>query len=138
MKSKIIDTNVIVRFLTEKPETIDSEFKGVFNFFIKLEKKEISAYLPDLVLFESFFVLTSYYEVDSKIVAGKLADLILLSGIDMKDKVLILSCLEILKKKKIGLVDAYLCALARKKGDDEIYSYDKGFKKLGISLGKIE
>lgn len=104
---------------------------------MKLEKKEITVYLPDLVLFESFFVLTSYYGINQKTVAEKLADLILLSGIEMNDKLLIISCFEILKKKKIGLVDAYISVLARKRGDDKIYSFDKDLKKLGFSLAKI-
>ena len=54
MKSKIIDTNIIIRFLTENPDKIASKFKGIYEFFLKLEKKEITVFLPDLVIFEAF------------------------------------------------------------------------------------
>jgi predicted nucleic-acid-binding protein len=138
MKSKIIDTNFIIRFLTEKPEKIVPKFKGIFDFFVKLEKKEITVFLPDLVIFEAFFVLTSYYEIEQKIVAGKLTELIMLSGIEMNDKLLIIACFEILKKQKVDLVDAYICALARKRGDSKVYSFDKDIEKLGLEIEEIK
>lgn len=134
MKSKIIDTNIIIRFLTEEPENIAPRFRGIYEFFVKLEKKEIIVFLPDLVIFEAFFVLTSYYKINPKIVAGKLTELILLSGIEMGDKGLIISCFEVLKKKKVDLVDAYICALAKKRGDNTVYSFDKDIEKLGLGL----
>jgi predicted nucleic-acid-binding protein len=58
VKSKVIDTNVIIRFLVESPDKVQSKFKGVYSFFERLEQKEISAELPELVLFESFFLFT--------------------------------------------------------------------------------
>lgn len=134
MKSKIIDTNIIIRFLIEDPARIAPKFKGIYNFFIKLEKKELTVFLPDLVIFEVFFVLTSYYEIDQKTVAVKLTELIMLSGIEMSDKILMISCFEILKQKKVDLVDAYICSLAKKRGDDKVYSFDKDIKKLGLEL----
>lgn len=137
MKNKIIDTNVIIRFLVEAPDEIQSRFKGVYSFFEKLEKKDISAELPELVLFEAFFVLTSYYKIPQDVVAGKLSEIVLLSGVEMPDKVLIISCMDTLKKKKIGLVDAYIYALSKKHGNSEIYSFDSDLKKLGLSLSKI-
>ena len=138
MKSKIIDTNVIIRFLTENPKTIAPKFAAVFDFFIKLEKKEFTVFLPDLVIFEAFFVLTSYYEIEQKIVAAKLTELMLFAGIEMSDKLLLIACFEILKKQKVDLVDAYICALAKKRGDSEVYSFDKDIKKLDLKLKVIK
>ena len=134
MKSKIIDTNIIIRFLTEDPNNIAPKFSGIYDFFLKLEKKEVTVFLPDLVMFEAFFVLTSYYEINPKIAAEKLTELILFSGIEMSDKILMISCFEILKKKKGDLVDAYICALAKKRGDKKVYSFDKDIKNLGLEL----
>lgn len=138
MKSKIIDTNVIIRFLVESPDKIPAKFKGVYSFFAKLERKEISAELPELVLFEAFFVLTSYYNIPQEAVAEKLSEIVLFSGIEMHDKLLILSCMDTLKKRKVNLVDAYIYALSKKHGNSEIYSFDSDLKKLGLSLSKIE
>ena len=137
MKSKIIDTNVIIRFLVEAPDKIQRRFEGVYSFFEKLEKKDISAELPELVLFEAFFVLTGYYRIPHNVAAEKLSEIVLFSGIEMPDKILILSCLDILKKKKVDLVDAYIYALSKKHGNSEIYSFDSDLKKLGLTLSKI-
>lgn len=137
MKNKIIDTNVIIRFLMESPGSIQKKFAGVYSFFEKLERKDISADLPELVLFEAFFVLTGYYEIPQNTAAEKLSEIVLFSGIEMPDKVLILSCLDTLKKKKVGLVDAYIYVLSKKYGNSEIYSFDSDLKKLGLSLAHI-
>ena len=137
MRSKIIDTNVIIRFLVDAPDKIQHKFKGVFSFFEKLERKDISAELPELVLFEAFFVLTGYYKIPREVVAEKLSEIVLFSGIEMPDKILILSCMDVLKKKKVDLVDAYIYALSKKHGNSEIYSFDSDLKKLGLPLSRI-
>ncbi len=61
-----MDTNVIIRYLVENPDRIQSKFKGVFTFFPKVEKGEIKIELCELVLFEAFFVLTNLYKVPQK------------------------------------------------------------------------
>ena len=58
-----IDTNVILRYLVEDPESIDPKFSGVYSFFDKLETGRLTVHLPDLVLFQTYFVLTSFYNV---------------------------------------------------------------------------
>jgi hypothetical protein len=56
---------VLVRFLVETPESISPQFKGVFRFFERLEEGTKIVHLPEIVLFQTFFVLTSYYGVPS-------------------------------------------------------------------------
>lgn len=58
--AELLDTNVIVRFLVESPESIPERFRGVFSFFERIERGEVKVHLPALVLVQSFFVLTSY------------------------------------------------------------------------------
>ena len=117
MKTNLVDTNVIIRYLVENPDRIQSKFKGVFTFFPKVERGEIKIELCELVLFEAFFVLTNLYEVPQK---------------EAADKQLILSCLKILKTEKIDLVDAYLLAVSKKKNIKQIYSFDRDLSKRGL------
>lgn len=56
-----LDTNVILRYLMEDEDTIEPRFKGVFTFFDELERGDRRALLPPLVLFQCYFVLTSYW-----------------------------------------------------------------------------
>jgi predicted nucleic acid-binding protein len=137
MKSNFIDTNVIVRYLVENPKTIQAKFQGVFTFFPKVEKGEIRIELTELVVFEAYFVLTKLYKIPPKEVAEKLSVIVSFKGVIMSDKLVILLCLEILQKKKLDLVDAYLLAYAKKKGIKGVYSFDKDLSKYGLNLLEI-
>nr|WP_168442530.1 PIN domain-containing protein [Pontiella desulfatans] len=94
--------------------------------------------MPELVVFEAFFVLTSFYEVPQAEAAHTLNLVVSLKGISMQDKGLMRSCLTILQNKKIDLVDAYILALSRQKEIKTVYSYDNDLKKNGLELLKIE
>ncbi len=138
MKSKIIDTNVIVRYLIENPTTIPAKFKEVFAFFARVEKGDTTVELAELVLFETFFVLTKLYKVPQREAAEKLSEIVAFKGVQMIDKALMLSCLKILQDKKIDLVDAYILAYAKKKGIRDVYSYDSDLSRYGLNLIEIK
>ncbi len=137
MKNSLVDTNVIIRFLVEDPREAPDKFKGVFDFFTKVEIAQIVVEMPELVVFEAFFVLTKLYQVSPKEAAARLQDIISFKGILMRDKHLMQSCLEILRSKTIGLVDAYLLATAREKGIRAVYSYDSDLSKQGLTLLEV-
>lgn len=134
MKHSLIDTNVIIRYLVENPENIKPKFNGIYSFFEKVEKGELQVQLPELVLFEAFFVLTSFYEVPVAKAAKTLDLIVALKGISMQDKGLMRSCLILLQNKKIDLVDAYILAVSHQKGIKTVYSFDNDLKKNGLEL----
>ena len=138
MKNNPIDTNVIVRFLVENPTSIQDKFKGVYSFFERLEKKEASAYIPELVLFQTYFVLTSHYEVPTREAAMKLSEIVKFSGVEMDDKNLSLACMNILIEKKVDIIDAYICALCEKHNIDGVYSFDSDIYKLGLKIKAVK
>lgn len=127
-----IDTNVVLRFLVENPETVASKFRGVFDFFEKLEQASRKAFLPDLVLFQAFFVLTSYYKVPSRLAAEKLLRLVEFRGIRMTDKPVAAACLRKIVSGQRDLVDAWLVAWCESRQCDGIFSFDTGFKQRGL------
>ena len=138
MKHSLIDTNVLIRFLVETPESVPEKFKGVFSFFEKVERADICVQLPELVLFEAFFVLTSLYKVPAAEAATVLDQIVVFRGVFMQDKVLMHSCLSILQEKKIDLVDAYILAVSRRKSIGAVYSFDRDLQKNGLSLLPVE
>lgn len=138
MKHSLIDTNVIIRFLVETPETVPAKFKGVFPFFEKVGKADLCVQLPELVLFEAFFVLTSLYKIPASKVAETLDQIIAFRGVFMQDKPLMRTCLSVLKTKKIDLVDAYILAVSRRKSIHTVYSFDRDLKKNGLNLLSVE
>jgi len=138
VKTNLVDTNVIIRYLVETPDKIQTKLKGVFTFFPKVERGVIKIELCELVLFESFFVLTKLYEVPQEAAADKLSGIVSFKGVIMPDKPLILSCLEILQTERIDLVDAYLLAFSKKKNMKSIYSFDRDLSKRGLNALDIE
>jgi predicted nucleic acid-binding protein len=133
VKTKLVDTNVIIRYLVENPDRVHRKFKGVFTFFPRVERGDIKIELCELVLFEAFFVLTKLYEVPPKEAADKLSGIVSYKGIIMPDKLFILSCLKILQTENIDLVDAYLLAISKKKKIKQIYSFDRDLSKRGLA-----
>jgi predicted nucleic acid-binding protein len=78
-----IDTNVILRYLVETPEECDARFRGVFSFFEKIETGQLLVVVPELVLSEAYFVLTSFYAVPRREAAEKLRRLVQFRGVRM-------------------------------------------------------
>lgn len=132
--SEPVDTNVVIRFLVEDPERVDRKFAGVFSFFDAIERGDRRALLPPLVLFQSYFVLVSYYGVPRAEAAGKLRDLLSLRGLAVPEKAVLRTCLDLLAEHATDLVDAYLAALCRRRGLEGVHSFDRSLRKLGVQV----
>lgn len=94
--------------------------------------------MGDLVLFEVYFVLTSFYKIPEVDAAHSLFNLIQYPGICMDDKSRITKCLELLKMSKIGIVDAWIVVTSKDRHAEGVYSFDRGFEKFNLPLLSIE
>ncbi|MHB1194665.1 MAG: PIN domain-containing protein [Longimicrobiales bacterium] len=133
-----LDTNVVLRYLVEDPDAIAPRFAGVLPFFEKLERGERSALLTPLVLFQCWFVLTSYYEVPGPEAAEKLRSLLAFKGLSVPERPVLRACLDTLVEGCGDVVDAYLAALCSRKGLAGVYSFDEGLTRLGVALLPVE
>lgn len=133
-----IDTNVVVRYLVGDPTRTAREFRGVFPFFEKIERGERTALLTPLVMFQAYFVLTSYYEVPKTEAAAKLRELLSFRGLTIPEKPVLRTCLETLSERSVDLVDAYLAALCTSRQLRGVYSFDKDLRRLGVELLPVD
>ncbi|MDP2957959.1 MAG: PIN domain-containing protein [Longimicrobiales bacterium] len=133
-----LDTNVVLRYLVEDPETTEPRFRGAVAFFEKIERGERTALLTPLVLFQCYFVLTSYYEVPRAEAAAKLREVLSYKGLRVPEKPVLRACLDTLSERSVDLVDAYLAALCIQKRLAGVYSYDEGLTRLGVDLLPVE
>ena len=133
-----LDANVVLRYLVEDPGTIHPRFGGVFAFFEKLERGERTALLTPLVLFQCYFVLTSYYEVPRAQAATTLRDVLSFKGLRVPEKPIIRACLDTLSVRSVDLVDAYLAALCVHKQLAGVFSFDQDLAKLGVAVLPVE
>ena len=126
----LLDTNVLVRFLIGSDE---DPFKGVFSFFQSIERKEIQVELKLIVLFQTIFVLKSFYKVPKNQIVKGLKGIVQLKGLKIKDKRIVQRTLEIWDSNSIEIVDAYLIGCLENDSQNILYSYDRDFDKFSIN-----
>jgi predicted nucleic acid-binding protein len=124
--------------LRTTPESIEPQFKGVFRFFERFENGTKSVFLPEIVLFQTWFVLTSFYKVPSRLAAEKLAHIIMFKGVHAADKTIAAECLRMLMREDLDIVDAWILSYSAAKRIGSVFSFDKDLSKRGLRLEKVE
>ena len=121
-KDVVIDTNLLVRYLTEDDP---QKAKAVDALLDRASKGEIKILMPSVVIAELAWVLESFY----KMAADKISELVqaILStpGVDVQDKWIIRAALKLYGSKGIDLIDAWIIEFAREKRANRIYTLDK-------------
>ena len=125
----LIDTNVLVRFLTGDKSP---KYSKLYNFFNSLEKGEIQVELKLIILFQTIFVLQSFYKVPKGLIADRLCDLLEFKGLRIKNKKKALRMLSLWEKTKLEIVDCYLVASLEDDKQNLLYSYDRDFDRFSI------
>lgn len=135
MKTYLLDTNVILRFLTGEPEAQAQRAKKLFE---QSESGVLNIRILPLVVAEVVFVLTGkHYQMDRAEVAEALILFLENPNFDIADRDSLISGLRIFKQHTIDYADAYLAAEAQTH-DCGIASFDQGFLKIsGLDLHKL-
>lgn len=122
--SKILDTNIIIRYLlNDDPKKVDR----IENLFKSKEKLIVA----DVIVSEAVWVLSSYYKVPKKMIREWLSSFLILKNIKANKK-LLLAALEFYGHSSIDWIDAYLVSFALEKKCKEIYSYDFDLDKIKL------
>jgi len=123
-KTKLLDTNILIRFLTqddlEKSDLAEKIFRNA-----KQDELEI----PDFILTEVVWVLLSFYKLTKKQVLEKLEAICIFEKFKLNKRVL-RKAIDIYRENNFSFVDAYLCALSVTGKYANLYSFDERIKKL--------
>jgi len=126
MANKILlDTNVIIRFLTRDHEEYYHKSVEVFR---DIESGKIEALLMDFILAEVIYVLKRIYKYSKNDIASVLKKLLLYKNLYTENKLITFEALEIYADKNIDFADAMLCAKQKLEGF-EITSFDKDIER---------
>jgi len=117
----LLDTNVVVRFLTRDNEEYFLKSVAIFQ---EIEEGKIEAMLMDFIVAEIVYVLHRIYKHNKKEIATTLKKLLLYEHLYTENKLITFEALEIYAEKNIDFADAVLCAKQRLEGF-EIISFDK-------------
>lgn len=128
--SGILDTNVVVRYLTGDPAPLAARAEQIID-------REPDLQVTDVVLAETAHVLASVYEVPRDEIVDHLIAFIRKRNITPfgLDKNLVIQGLLLCRPSgRVSVADAMIWTAARSSGHGTVYSFDKRFPHDGINI----
>jgi predicted nucleic-acid-binding protein len=107
MEKKLIDANVLLRYLLKDDETL---FKKAYELLERVKDGKEFIIIPESVLAECVYVLLRIYRVDRQIVTEKLKLLFLYKGVVNPDKEDLIDSINLFGKTNLSIVDCILCS----------------------------
>ncbi len=127
MKPMLLDTNVLLRFITGEPADQAAE---VTKLMSAADAGQVKLAVLPMILAEAVFVLTGFYEHSRREVADVLSHLISSPGFHSEEQERMLQALQLFGAGKLDFVDCYLAAASVRDGRT-VVSFDRGLAKLG-------
>lgn len=123
-KPKIIDSNLIIRYLAEDDSVKAAAVEALFKKVVKGELE-----IPDVIIAEIVWVLVSFYKLSKEEVIEKLEGLLSLRKIKMNRRVF-QRAVDVYRTYSVSYTDAYLVAYALENNLGQVYSFDKGLDQI--------
>jgi len=106
MGKKLIDTNVILRYLLKDDEGL---FKKASALLEKVKVGEEEVVIPESVVAECVYVLLKVYRVERKVLAEKLSGLFAYKGVMNSDKRDLVDSITLFGQTQLSIVDCIVC-----------------------------
>jgi predicted nucleic acid-binding protein len=124
-KRRLVDTNLIVRYLVQDHE---KHAKAAGKLFDACDRGDVLIVVLPAVLAECVFVLESFYEHPRGDIASALGRLISSPGVEI-DAAIHLDALDRYRKTKVHFVDCLIAATAATE-NMPLASFDQDFRKF--------
>ncbi len=125
-KQRLIDTNVIVRYLVQDHE---KHARVASKLFDACDRGDVAIVVLPVVLAESVFVLESFYRHPRAAIASALGRLISSPGVEIGEVTVQLDALNRYKRTKAHFVDCVVAATAASRRVP-IATFDQDFRKF--------
>ena len=133
MKTVLLDTNTLVRFVTGEPE---DQAREVAELISAADLGKIRLCVIPIVLAEAVYVLTGFYGHARAKVAAALSHLIACPGFQSPEHERMIRALKLFGAGKIDFADCYLAAVSILE-QTSVISFDRDFDKLhGVTRKK--
>lgn len=130
MKSTIIiDTNILLRYLRNDHPTLSLKAKKLFE---KAHKNILRIYLDEIVLAETIWVLTSYYQTPKPLIVSTLQEQLYFDWIINPRKKNMVKALELYGKTNISYIDCWLLIVSKSE-NMSLKTFDNKLKNLSLS-----
>jgi predicted nucleic acid-binding protein len=136
MNAPVVDTDVLIRLLTNDDPRKQDEAAGLFE---RVERGEVQLQAPYTVIADAVYVLSSprLYRVPRDAVAAMLTALVRLPSFRVQNRPLMLRALAIYGAEPIDFGDAMVVATAELAGASGVVSYDGDFDRIA-SVRRLE
>mgnify|MGYP001558488455 FL=1 len=128
MKSYLIDTNYILRFLLKDPPL---QSKTVREYFNEAKLGKISIWVSIIVFVELNFALMKFYRLDKSEIIDKLAFIAQIPYLEIEMREILLRALNIYAKSSLEFVDSIFLAQSQISGKD-LLTFDQKLKKFKL------
>ena len=125
-KRRLIDTNLIVRYLVQDHE---KHAKAAEKLFDACDRGELILVVLPVVLAECVFVLDSFYGRPRADISSALATLISSPGVEISDAAVHLDALKRYRQTKIHFVDCLIAATVAAE-NTPVATFDQDFRKF--------
>jgi predicted nucleic-acid-binding protein len=129
-KRRLVDTNLIIRYLVQDHE---KHGKAAARLFDACDRGDVVIMLLPAVLAESVFVLESFYQHRREDIASVLGTLLSSPGVEIEQPAIHLDALERYRKTKVHFVDCLIGATASAR-NIPVATFDRDFRKF-LDLG---
>ena len=127
MKKALIDSNVILRYLTKDPPKMA---EAALKTFDDAQNGKISLILTPLTVAEIVWVLESFYDHSKAKIAETMGQFLFCDGLEVEDLDLLGEALSLYQGKNLDFADAFLAAVALRRGPQAVYSFDQHFNRI--------
>ena len=131
MSRILVDTNVLISFLTDRDLTQQELAATLFSS----TRGEDVLLLHQAVLTELVYVLTNVYALKTAVVAGVLRDLLAMPGVEPVDGLSWSRVLDLWPATVRDLGDAILLAAASTVRGDQLATFDRPLRRAAASQG---
>lgn len=125
-KRRLVDTNLIVRYLVQDHE---KHAKAAGKLFDACDRGDVVIVVLPAVLAECVFVLESFYEHSRGDISSAFRRLISSPGVEIGGATIHLDALERYRKTNVHFVDCLLAATAAAE-DTPVATFDQDFRKF--------
>lgn len=126
MKSIIVDTNALLRFLLDD---IPEQKEACEQLLNRAKRNEIKFIVAQASIFEIDFILRKYYLYEKSIVVEQLKPLIATKYINIESRDIFNKALLLYQKETVSFVDCFLVAKAKLE-EAELFTFDQKLQRL--------
>ena len=125
-KGRLVDTNLIVRYLAQDHE---KHAKAAGKLFDACDRGDVMVVVLPAVPAECVFVLESFYELPRADIASALGRLISSPSVEIDNAAIHVDALDRYRKTKVHFVDCLIAATAASE-NMPVASFDQDFRKF--------